>query len=590
MNIKVFLDHLKSSSFIVQLGLMIAIILVYLYRVTKHFDVPIATDAALVYLPYAKIILAQGFGFLLQPESTIVSPIAYLWPALFGGNIVVVKYVNLIAGILMLMLTYGIGKQLHSNVAGFVAAFLFAASPFLISRIPTALSEPPFFLFTLIWFWSLGEIFAGKKWAIIIAAIALNLSILTRGIWFYPAILFLVITVCWGLLKIVDKTITIRLALALALGLVFPILAIIKNIIFFGLPAIDAGGGGALFFGTNLMTNGFEAPLLGLTYEYGLNPDIIQRNSDHALVALQFLRERSFFGFFDWYFTKISWITLFTTLDAPIKYSVLRAVELAMAAIGFLWGIRQKNALILIMGLGVFIQIFQTAFALYNIRYSTDNLELLLIPLAALGFVLILSLEKENINKIENNKKPIFSLNLTSLRVVGLILLLTLLILINLRLTPVINLPSHVPISVLYENKNLLKIDSNLFINEIRKTTDYSVDINVPKLILPEGSMNALWEINMSILPKAGDQCDRASLNYISDLSSNIDSRAVSFKIYDNGQMHKYLLGTANSNASLFPFVPGKLVLKFNCQTDVIIKIEKISLIVPHFIKTYFKK
>jgi hypothetical protein len=589
MEIKNCLNSLRYRKIPMHWGWLIVFILIYFFRAFKLFDNPIAPDAALVYLPYAKNVLEQGMSFLLKPESIMVSPVSYLWPALFGGGLTVVKYANLVAGMFMVMFAYGIGRRLHSRPAGLIAAFLFAMSPFLVSWIPTALSEPPFFLFTLIWFWCLGEIISGKKWAIPVAAIALSLSILTRSVWLYPSILFLILIYVWIFYNPKNRENATNLAVALSLGLVLPVLVIIKNIIFFDLPSIDTGAGNALFYGANIMTNGFEPPLLGLAYENGVTPDIFLYNKEHATVAMQFFKERSWFELLDWYITKITWVTFFTTLEASIKDSVWRAVEVAMTVTGIWWGIRQKNILLLLMGVGVILQIFQTAFVLYNIRYSTDNLELLLIPMAAVGIALSFNIEKEKIINGESVGYKEKFLIRNKYGIAGAAIAITLFVLLYFRAVPTINLPSHIPVSILFESKDPLRAGHASFSGKSKRANEYNVELSVPKQVLPPGVGNALWEIRMAILPVAGSICEKSSvsLNALQNPPSKI--RTVNFNVHDDGLFHTYLIGTANSNAGLFPIEPSSLHLKFYCQSNVRVVVENISLVAPHFIETYFK-
>ena len=571
---------------------LLLIILAYLYKAFRSIDVPIAPDAAMVYLPFAKMLREQGFLFLMHPKSIIVPPISYLWPALLGGNVTVIQYANIIAGIFMVLLTYDIGRQLHTRLAGLIAAFLFATSPFLISWIPTALSEPPFFLFTFIWLWGIGGIIKGKTWAIPVSGIALSLSILTRSIWFYPSILFLAFALYFVFFTLTSRKTISDLALALALGLILPVIIIIKNIVFFGLPAIDSGSGGALFYGANLMTNGFEPPLLGLAYESGFNDfHSIIGNREHASVALQFLKERSLLELGNWYLTKVSWVTLFTTLEAPTKLSLFRVFELAMAGSSIWYGIKQKKIFILLIGFGLALQILQTAFVLYNIRYSTDNLELLLIPLAAVGITLSLNLGNEIIENVERNgvNKSIFYTYKYGLISAAIVAILS--VILYFRAVPTVNLPPNIPVEILFDGTRAIAGKHSVLLDEHDLTSLYKVELDVPMQVLPLNAGNAIWDIKMTVFPVVAGRCNKASVNFkLTSTALYAKKSEEKFRLYDDGIIHRYLIGASNVNSKLFPIKSGKLILKFDCPTGSKIVVNNISLMAPHFIESYFKK
>jgi len=582
--------YTESQLAIVHWSCLIAIIVLYLYRGIGYLDRPTAIDVLNVYLPFANKVLEQGLGFLLQPESIIVSPLSYLWPAILGGELSVIKYVNLSVGVLMVLLTYGIGRQLHSRLVGLIAAFLFAKSPFLISWIPTALSEPPFFLFTLTWIWALGEVLTGRKNFIPIAAIALSLSILTRAVWLYPSIVFLLVILCLSCFKISTRQTMLNLSVALGLGLILPILVILKNLIFFGLPSIDSGSGGALFYGTNLMTNGFEPPLLGLAYEGGATDfHSVIGNREHAAVAIKFLKERSLFELLDWYLTKLSWVTFFTPIEASIKSSLWRVFELSMAITATYWGIKQKKIFVLLLCAGIALQIFQTAFVLYNIRYSTDSLELLLIPLAAVGVYLSLNFGEK---VIKDGNQPYFLHILrfpNKFTLISIILMSVLCLTLHFRTLPIITLPPKIPTSILFQSSDFSRVLRTSFLDQDQRLLEHNVILATPNQVLPRGAHNALWEIKMTLSPSSGGVCSNALISFDSEDSPDLKVEIVDFPVYSDGLPHTYLLGTAGKNASLFPLESGRLIMKVNCESDVSVLVDQMSLVVPHFIDYFFK-
>ncbi len=575
-----------------QRNILIFIIFIYFCNaLLTFFYSPIALDAANVYLPFAKKILDEGIGFLFSQESIVTSPISFLWPALFGGEHHIVKFANLIAGVFMVLLVYGIGRRLYSRSSGLIAAGLFAASPLMCQWIPTSLSEPPFFLFTLLWFWGLLEINAGKQWAIPVAALALSASILTRGVWLYPAIIFIILLLAFYIFKLGAAKKTGHLLIACISGLVLPLLFIVKNFVLFGLPAIDTGSGGALFFGTHLLTNGFEPLPLGLSYEHGSNMRTVVGSGQHAAVAMEFLNSRSISELLHWYLTKISWVTLFSVTDKPIAVSIWRCVELAGAITAFVWALKQRYFLVIVLAAGVVLQILQTALVLYNIRYSIDNLELLLIPLASVGIALAFNRPYESRMGIAGDFGPKYGY-IFNQYAIQLIAIATMLFLVSyLRPAPAIHLPAHIPVSVLFESNETKVIKSAASAGSLPSDSPSSVSLQwyVPAQVLPSGTSNALWKITLSVASNTG-RCHKASLSFATLLAPHDESTAVRFPVHGDGQSYTYLLGTAVMNAHLFPMDSGKLTLALDCDNDAKITVKNIALVAPHIIETYFGK
>lgn len=568
--------------------------MLYIHRALEYLPRPIATDAALVYLPYAKRLLADGISFLMRPESVYVPPVTYMWPALFGGEAEAVKIANLIAGIVMIFICYGIGKRAHSPLAGIVAALLFVNSPMLVSWIPTPLSEPPFYLFTLIWIWGICEVMGGNRWAISVAIAGLALSILTRSVWLYPSILLIFIFAGLSLWRTESRKTYRRLALIQILGVLPSIIVIFKNLVLFGLPAIDTGTGGALYYGANIVTGGFEPPLLGLDYEDGGDSRSLVGNRAHALVAMQFFSERSWSEIVGWYLQKLSWITLFTKLEAPMSWSVWRILELSFLAIALRWAIKQKQLITLLLAGGVVLQILQTGFVLYNIRYSIDNVELLLVPLAAIGVVVIADSLWTDVNAVRLAKLPCqLGTTMEGVRylALGVTVFLVLFVALSLRPLPTINVPPQVPVLKLFEYgdesryANLPQVNSS----EVGATF---IQFKVPELTMPTGATNAIWQFNISIKGDPGDGCKKASVNYseASKIGSSVDSKPIYFGVVGDGVGRNYYIGTAYRNATLFPSKTGFVTLAIDCPMGSTIRLNNAALIVPKIAEHYFMR
>jgi dolichyl-phosphate-mannose-protein mannosyltransferase len=563
-----------------QIFLFILIYAVYLFRVEQYFDRPVAPDALKVYLPLSRLFLEEGFSFLFNPAFITVAPLAYIWPAIFGGDIELIKLANIFAGMLMILCTYGIGKQLHSAVAGLIAAFLFARSPLIIHWIPTVLSEPPFYLFTIIWLWSIYEVISNKKWAIPVFALALGLSILTRPVWFYPAIVFFIGTSFWLIFINANKQVAKNLSIALLCSLILPMIIIIKNTVIFGLPSITTASGAALFYGTNIITNGFEPPLLGLSYENGPALVSILGNKEHASVAIQFLNERTISELINWFVTKISWVTMFSSLDASINQTIWRILELMMTLVCVWYGVKKRNFYIVLLFVALILQILQTSLALYNMRYSADSLELILMPMAAAGIAVMINTA---INFLKKGK-AFFTKEILFNSGLGIFLMLLFIMAYHYRPIPDINLPKNIPVTVIYSNENIqLDYDSNEL-----DDLQYLAEINVPQQDMPDGFSNALWQVKLSGITDESD-CRTLSISFDSNVSGSLNSTVYKKDITGKSEKQTYLYGAAPGFSKLFPDEEGKVLLKVECSNTANIVIDNISLVAPHFIETYFK-
>lgn len=583
-----------KGDFFIWICLLLLVGLYLCHAKTYLYD-PIPPDAELIYLPYAKRLLSEGLPFMATPESIYVSPFSFIWPAMFGGEAMMVKTANMYSGVIMLLLVYCIGKQIYSKYVGLLAALLFATSPFLIRWVPPPLTEAPFFLFTLLWIWATGEVIVGRKWAIPIAAVGLTLSILTRTVWLYPSILLLIIATGLQFMRPVFRPWLRRLVLAIGFGLLIPLAVIARNMLLFELPVIDTGTGGALYYGANIMTNGFEPPLLGMNYEDAGDSRSLLGSQKHAAVAIQFFNERTWGEIVAWYTQKISWVMLFTRLDAPLLASLYRIVELAMVAVCFWWGVRHRRVMILLLVAGVAIQILQTGFALYNIRYSIGNVELLLPPLVAVGFVVLshnlmlvlkICLVSVSSKCINRNDARLLS-DGSQFWIVAAAALITLLGTAWFSGKPIIHLPSQIPYLTLfyYKPESALKGSGSIV-----STFDANViEVPVPAQIIPYGYVNAIWRFDLTVKPGSGQGCTHAAIQ-LSGISTNKvgSGEMATFDVIADGQPHSYLIGTAMANANLFPDTSGQLKLTFNCSIAESVEFHQVALIVPQIIKKYF--
>jgi len=240
-------------------------------------------DAVHLYFPLARELLARGLAFFADERSIQAPPFSYIYPALLGVSMPVVKTANAILSGVTLLAVFRSAWLMHSRAAGLIAAFLFALSPTLRPHLATPVTEAPYLLLTAVWFWGLAEwIVNRRRMALALSAVAVCLAALTRATMFYGIVLLVAAAavIAWrsrGPAR--QRAIEALVAYAASL---LPILAFIaKNWLLFGFAFYTTGGANALYIGNNPLTGGYDPNYLGLYYDVGA----IARDQSHLTVA-----------------------------------------------------------------------------------------------------------------------------------------------------------------------------------------------------------------------------------------------------------------------------------------------------------------
>ena len=154
---------------------------------------------------------------------------------------------------------------------------------------------------------------------------------------------------------------------------------------------------------------------------------------------------------------------------------------------------------------------------------------------------------------------------------------------LNFRPVPVLNVPTNIPITILFEQNYPIFQEKRLL--PIKESDDRhrSFVINVPKQTLPEHPDYAVWQVDMAISRENMVDCSLATIQF-NPLNSISNNNILSFKVNDDGVMHTYNIGTLNA----FPLFDGKLNLKVSCASGV--NVNKVSLIVPHMVDEYWRR
>jgi hypothetical protein len=245
---------------------------------------PVSFDGAHTYLPLARRLLAEGFDFLRSPDSIVVAPLAFLYPALLGAGEATVRWANVAAYAATIAIAWHALTLAHSRHAGWTAAVLLALSPTLHPYVANVLTEPPFVLLVAIWGWAVARVVVTEepaRGAIVAGAAAIALAALMRPATFafLPAAAAL-LGVRW-LFAPAGRRLEARLAVMHALALVPVALWILRNHALFGLPGIATGSGAALWLGMDPAVNGFDPVYFGLDYDTGA----VTRDVGHLSIA-----------------------------------------------------------------------------------------------------------------------------------------------------------------------------------------------------------------------------------------------------------------------------------------------------------------
>ena len=362
------------------------------WLVLPRMRLPPGFDAVHVYLPMARSVLAEGWGFLQRPESLVTAPVAYLYPALLGAAEAAVRWSNVILFCAVIGLAGHAVRLAHSWQAGLAAAFMLAVSPTLRPYIADVLTEPPYLVLIAVWLVALVQVAAGSSRAWVAAGgLALALATLTRPAVMYFAPLLIVV---FAFTKLAPAPQRARLVAMHALALAIVALWIARNAIAFGFPAIATGAGAALYFGVNPLVDGFEPAYFGMNYDSGLAQDSTSHLSIHAdrrlraialtelgdtppaVIAEMFARKTFAFLF----------VSSAESSGEPVAW--LRSWRIVLVVLAAVAVIRRRGSpLVAALGLLVAYMLAVHMPVFYNHRYSVGAIDFPLTLLAAIGAV-----------------------------------------------------------------------------------------------------------------------------------------------------------------------------------------------------------
>jgi hypothetical protein len=353
-------------------------------------------DALHLYYPLAARLLAQGPAFFLNPASIEAPPFSFIYPALIGVPVNDLRIVNAALSGVTLLLVFRTAWLLHSQLAGVLAAFLFALSPTLRQYLATPITEPPYLLLCAAWLWGLAEwVNGGKRRHIAASAIALVLAVLTRAILFNWAIVLMAAFAWWTWRSRGEAQRSARFALAAyELVLIVPMLFIAKNAILFDFPFFVTGAGNALYLGHDPVTGGYDPGYVGIPFDVGAiarNQLQLTLEAEHLLgrAGRMLIAETPPLDLLAMYARKtLAFIFVTSAEPMGLLYRCWR-IGLVIFALPGLCAIRHPWLRTVLAGMLLY-QVAMHVPVLYTHRYSVGGLDLWLVIAAGIGVASVL--------------------------------------------------------------------------------------------------------------------------------------------------------------------------------------------------------
>lgn len=357
----------------------------YLGRTENDFD------AVHLYFPLARGVLEGGIGFFATEKSLQAPPFSFLYPALLGATLPALKVANALLSGITLLAVFRSGWLLHSRTAGLVGAFLFALSPLLRPHLASPITEPPYILFSSVWFWGMAEwVVHRRRAALVASAIGLCLAALTRATMFYWIVALVVACglASWrarGALRVAARAAFV----AYAACLVPMALLAAKNWALFGFGFYVTGAGNALYLGASPLTGGYDPNYLGLAFDVGAiarDQSFLTLEAERLLkgVAYLILGEKSFPFLAELHVRKLA-AFLFVTGAEP-EALLLRSWRIVLlVAAAFALPRRTGDVLRWLLFAMLAYHVAILAPVVYTHRYSVGGMDLWLVMAAAIG-------------------------------------------------------------------------------------------------------------------------------------------------------------------------------------------------------------
>ena len=249
-----------------------------LYFIFKRLNAPVLIDPANTYLPAARAFLEQGWAFLLTPQSYHVTPLAYLWLALWGADPTWIRIANMGLWVGCVWFLWRTCCMLGGVRAGAVGMLLML-SPELVRYFPSEMTEPVYLFGIFGWMYAMARIIIDQERSVSVVALGalmLTITLLSRPVLqlIAPAALLVCVGyIAYGMIsgsEVSRSNWRLRapvIAWSIGMALILPIALIVKNGIVFGLWGMGTGSGTGLYLGTHPLYQGAEPGFLGFIYD-----------------------------------------------------------------------------------------------------------------------------------------------------------------------------------------------------------------------------------------------------------------------------------------------------------------------------------
>lgn len=596
--------------------------------IIRQFNAPIQVDPTYTYLPAARALLEQGWSFFLTAQSYEVTPLAYLWPALWGVDPQWIRLAN--AG-LWISSVYFLWKTscLLGGIRAGAVAMLLLLSPELVRYFPSEMTEPLYLFGLFGWMHAMARMVIGREKSttiILQSAVMLTITLLSRPVLqlITPTLLISCIA-CVSYWKISQKidaaardwqpTIT-AIGWSLAFALVLPMALVIKNGVVFGLWGLGTGSGTGIYLGTHPLFQGAEPPFLGFNYDINALISLVANTGSHLTIAgdraardaalwqIQSMDMGSAAAFFA---RKLWWWLAHHPAQVEFYGQSLRTLRIteilvmltSIFWIAAFWTRRKSSALISSIGNTrqiTFVTFLLMMFAamvvqllpiLYNSRYSSNLLDPWIIPLTAFGISALLSpIKFRGIIKQSHLQIRLTSSHGASLwRPVAV----TLVILTSIA---AVQSATKKYEAVAIDPLTLGEVETHLEIKEEKQTTTYGmkalgdkeweavespfsiqmhVDSNDIQRLNKSDIFNAMWETEL-LVTSGSRSCRKAEISYQTENGdilqpTNKQSLLLNLKRDDSVQ-----LLVTHANQELRPKVAGSLRIVMQCPLGTRVK------------------
>ena len=553
------------SPYVAALGALVALGVVLALPGLRE---PVSFDGEQTYLRLAHRLLNEGFGFFSSPDSIVVAPLAYLWPALFSANEISVRWANIAAYAFAIGLVAYALRVAHSRAAAMVGAALLAASPTLHPFVANVLTEPLFIMLVGTWAAATAKASVsadGARGAIILGAIALAMASLVRPATFLFAPAMLGLAILWGWASPSRRGFAARLAAMFALAAIPVVLWMIRNQVSFGLPGIATGSGAALWLGVDPSVNGFDPVYFGMDYDTGgVARDIshLSIEGDRLLrgAARMELAGMPLGVLGELLVRKAGACLAMSPVELGHDLSMQRAWRVALlmcAFAGLAWGRRSLFAWIVVAWVAYMTAIHLPA--MYHRRYSVGAIDVPLTLLAAMGIA-------------EAARLPWRRgvLSMAVMLAAGFVVIQT------ADRAPGSPLIDRVPSVLLWRADGKVQLELGA-----------AATVDLPFLIDAKNANDyTTTRFRMAIAPTAPHgSCNWMTIQYrYTGEASFDDNRKVRVPVQSDGRLRDVTVGTTQP---LHVDRPGVMRLTFECNTSASLRVESIEVRAPRRAATF---